>query len=159
MQLINRSSKQETMKVLPSCWIKEMSRGHVSTNQSFFASRGPWAPIARNEARDHFPRVRALTTCWTNGDCKTAVRFVYVSRKLGESVTSLTTAEKDWSEEKSQLTDFSNKLTANTTGFLLLAVVDFAPLIDQITKSQHHTTVKFFHFKFSTCYSQSVFLC
>ena len=94
MQLINRSYKQDTMKVLPSCWIKEMSRGHVSTNQSFFASRGPWAPIARNEARDHFPRVRALTTCWTNADCKTAVRFVYVSRKLSESVTSLTTAEK-----------------------------------------------------------------
>ena len=94
MQLISRSSKQETMEVLPSCWIKEMSRGHVSTNQAFFASRGPWAPIARNKARDHFPRVRALTTCWTNADCKTAVRFVYVSRKLSESVTSLTTAEK-----------------------------------------------------------------
>ena len=73
MQLINRSSKQETMKVLPSCWIKEMSRGHVSTNQSFFVSRGPWAPIARDEARDHFSRVRALTTCWINADCKTAV--------------------------------------------------------------------------------------
>ena len=29
-----------------------------------------------------------------NADCKTAVRFVYVSRKLSESVTSLTTAEK-----------------------------------------------------------------
>ena len=94
MQLINRSYKQDTMKVLPSCWIKEMSRGRVSTNQSFFASRGPWAPIARNEVRDHFPRVRALTTCWTNADCKTAVRFVYVSRKLSERVTSLTTAEK-----------------------------------------------------------------
>ena len=35
MQLINHSSKQETMEVLPSCWIKEMSRGHVSTNQAF----------------------------------------------------------------------------------------------------------------------------
>ena len=68
MQLISRSSKQETMKVLPSCnlvpgfrrepwergwpscWIKEMSRGHVSTNQAFFASRGPWALVAKNEA-------------------------------------------------------------------------------------------------------------
>ena len=46
MQVLSRSSKQETMKVIPS-----------------FASRGPWAPIARNEARDHFSRVRALTTC------------------------------------------------------------------------------------------------